>query len=116
MLSADFLVDLPELAGQIERGCPTRIRGEEQDLDLFHPSLSTRDIEAVEIADRISGQNKSAIWTPCNAPNRAVKSKGHEALSGIEVPDHHGLVIGPRDDASAVGAHRHAIHRDLDAR
>ena len=35
----DFLVDLPELAGQIERGCPTRVRGEEQDLDLVHPDL-----------------------------------------------------------------------------
>ena len=36
---ADLLVDLPELAGQIERGGPARIRGEEQDLDLLHPDL-----------------------------------------------------------------------------
>ena len=34
---ADFLVDLPEFARQIKRGSPTRVRGEEQDLDLLHP-------------------------------------------------------------------------------
>ena len=30
--------------------------------------------------------------------------------AGSEVPDHHGVVLGPRDDASPVGAHRHAPH------
>ena len=39
---ADFLVDLPELAGEIERRSPSRVRGEEQDLDLFHPDPRTR--------------------------------------------------------------------------
>ena len=33
--------------------------------------------------------------------------------AGFEVPDRHGLVLGPRDDVSAVGAHRHGIHRFL---
>ena len=33
--------------------------------------------------------------------------------AGLEVPDHHGLVIGPGDDAAAVGAHRHRPHPTL---
>ena len=33
--------------------------------------------------------------------------------AGLEVPDRHGLVIGPRDDASPVGAHRHGPHPTL---
>ncbi len=36
----DFLFDLPELAGQIERCGPARVGGEEQDLDRLHPDLS----------------------------------------------------------------------------
>ena len=33
--------------------------------------------------------------------------------TGFEVPDHHGVVLGPRDDASAVGAHLHGPHPTL---
>ncbi len=33
--------------------------------------------------------------------------------AGLEVPDRHGVVLGPRDDASAVGAHRHGTHPTL---
>ena len=33
--------------------------------------------------------------------------------AGFEVPDRHGLVLGPRDDASPVGAHRHGTHPTL---
>ena len=36
-----------------------------------------------------------------------------DAGAGLEVPDRHGVVVGPRDDASAVGAHRHGTHRIL---
>ena len=37
--AADLLVDLAELAGQIERCGPARVGGEEQDLDRLHPDL-----------------------------------------------------------------------------
>ena len=33
--------------------------------------------------------------------------------AGVEVPDRHGAVVGPRDDASSVGAHRHGPHPSL---
>ena len=36
-----------------------------------------------------------------------------DAGAGLEVPDRHGVVVGPRDDAPSVGAHRHGIHRIL---
>ncbi len=32
-------------------------------------------------------------------------------VTGFEVPDRHGVVVGPGDDASPVGAHRHGTHR-----
>jgi hypothetical protein len=37
----NFLVDFPELAGQIEQCCSTRIPGEEQDFDCVHPDLGS---------------------------------------------------------------------------
>ena len=34
-------------------------------------------------------------------------------LTGFEVPDHYSVVLGPRDDASPIRAHRHGIHPTL---
>ena len=31
-------------------------------------------------------------------------------LAGFQVPDHHGVVLGPRDDSPAVGGRRHRAH------
>jgi len=70
-------------------------------------------LETVEISNDIPGQNKSAVRMPCSAPNRAIEGQSREALSRIEVPDRHGVVLGPRDDAPAVGAHRHGPHPTL---
>ena len=39
-----------------------------------------------------------------------------DAVAGLEVPDRHGVVPGPGDDASSVGAHRHGTHRTLGVR
>ena len=39
----DLLVDLPELAGEIERRCSPGVRGEEQDLDHLGPDLPRKD-------------------------------------------------------------------------
>ena len=53
---------------------------------------------------------------PCNAPNRAIEGQGREALSRIEVPDRHGLVLGPaRRCRRPSGLTRHGSP-SLDAR
>src|SRR5262245_4362179 len=36
---ADFLIEHPDLAGEIKRGSARRVRGEEQDFDRLHPDL-----------------------------------------------------------------------------
>ena len=44
---ADLLVDLPELTGQVEWGCPARVGGEEQDLDHLGPYRKRCEREAL---------------------------------------------------------------------
>ena len=72
--SADFLVDLPELPGQIKRGCPNRVGGKEQDPELLHPTSD---------AARIRGLASVFFDSPATATiQRAMSAQRPAAPSG----------------------------------
>jgi hypothetical protein len=66
---ADLLVDLPKFSGQIERGCPSRVSSEEQDLDHLGPTLErVRKGEFALVNDVGSNSKEKNFPTFVNEP------------------------------------------------
>ena len=66
---AHFLVNLPELPGQVELGCPARVGGEEQDLDHRRPNLGwVRKGEVVFLKDLNSRSKEEVFSAIVNEP------------------------------------------------